>query len=79
MQCMTEAFLDSSLHFELMLCDCRRVGFIPLFFTLRCSFLVGCLTQPQKLPSCTCKYHHGATGAVEFELLTSFLREIFDE
>ena len=30
-QCMTEAFLDSSLRFELMLCDRKRVGFIPLF------------------------------------------------
>ena len=75
MQCMTEAFLDSSLRFKHMLCDRRRVGFI---FTLRRLFLEGCLTQPQKLPSCTHKYR-GATGAAEFELLTSLFREVFGE
>ena len=68
----------SSLRFEPMLCDSRRIEFISLFVTLRRSFLEGCLTQPQKLQSCTRNYR-GATGAVEFELLTSFLREIFDE
>ena len=31
----------------------RRVGFIPLIFILRCSFLESCLTQPKKLPSST--------------------------
>ena len=77
MQCMTEAFLDISLGFELMLCDRRRVGFIPLFHTQTLVFR-RLFDTAIKLPSCTRKYC-GATGAVESELLTSFLRDFFDE